>query len=213
MDNIDCIYYINLECRPKRKQHIEDELEKLNVPVGKWKYLSAVHRPDNGALGCTESHINVLEDMRQNGHKICIVLEDDAQWTGAYKHNSLDKLLKNIFSSIKKMKMLWNVVFLGGKSTNVEKIQPNFFRVLNCVHTHSYMIHKRALPKVLKVFSKSKKLLEQYGYAHCRTLDSQWTKLQKESKAFFLINPIAFAQRPGYSDIEKKYHNRYGIKK
>lgn len=72
---MDCpVFYINLEERQDRKQHIEAELQALGI--SNIRRISAI-KQEKGWLGCTMSHILAVGIAKKLGHpKICI-MEDD----------------------------------------------------------------------------------------------------------------------------------------
>ena len=61
MNTINHAFYINLESRPDRKQHVERELMKVGI---KAKRFNAIRLP-NGALGCSMSHLRCLETAKK----------------------------------------------------------------------------------------------------------------------------------------------------
>jgi GR25 family glycosyltransferase involved in LPS biosynthesis len=83
MDCVDCIYYINLAHRKDRNDHMQTWLRETGVPESKIQRIDAVHRPDKGYIGCTESHIKALETFIQSDHNVCCIYEDDYKPTDA----------------------------------------------------------------------------------------------------------------------------------
>ena len=76
MENIDRIYYINLDHRTDRRQEFENEIQKL-ASLEKVERIQAVHKPELGCLGCTLSHVKTLETFLNSEYKTCLVFEDD----------------------------------------------------------------------------------------------------------------------------------------
>ena len=75
---ISLALYINLENRLDRKEHIEKELEILDIP---YERFNAIKIPEFGALGCSLSHIECLKYAINNNLDNILILEDDFQLT------------------------------------------------------------------------------------------------------------------------------------
>ena len=76
-DNIDIIYYINLDKREDRNSEILEELYRMEVPDSKIKRISGVYKEGKGDWGCSLSHLNIMREFNDSEYKNCIVLEDD----------------------------------------------------------------------------------------------------------------------------------------
>lgn len=72
------VFYINLEHRIDRKEHVERELTELG-----WKFsrFNAVRMPSNPALGCTLSHLKILENAKKDNLEHVVIVEDDICFT------------------------------------------------------------------------------------------------------------------------------------
>ena len=65
---IDKIYYINLEHRIDRKEHIENQIKKYIDPeLSITKRFNAIENK-NGHIGCSKSHLNIIEECIQNNY-------------------------------------------------------------------------------------------------------------------------------------------------
>jgi glycosyl transferase family 25 len=93
MDNIERVIYINLDHRTDRKQEVETELLKV-FPSQKIERFSAIYEKTRGHLGCTKSHIAVLEMAIANNWKNYLVVEDDMIWDDFEKNSYI---LNDIF--------------------------------------------------------------------------------------------------------------------
>jgi GR25 family glycosyltransferase involved in LPS biosynthesis len=60
MDIIPC--YINLNSRSDRRKETENEFEKLNIKD--YVRFPAIYNSSNGAIGCLQSHIAILESYK-----------------------------------------------------------------------------------------------------------------------------------------------------
>ena len=65
------IYYINLNKRPDRREHIEKELNAFDL-----RY-EAIETKGFGIHGCGLSHLNVIKMAKENNYENVLILEDD----------------------------------------------------------------------------------------------------------------------------------------
>ena len=77
-ENIEKIFYINLERRTDRREEVEGELSKINLleKVERFNAISHV----NGSVGCGQSHLAVLKLAKERKYKNVLILEDDFQF-------------------------------------------------------------------------------------------------------------------------------------
>ena len=89
MEQVDVIFYINLESRTDRKEHFLKEIKKLCIDECKIIRIDAV-KHSNGALGCTKSHIKALDLFMANPlWDTCMVFEDDFTfYDTSFKNNN-----------------------------------------------------------------------------------------------------------------------------
>jgi hypothetical protein len=62
-DVLDAIIYINLTHREDRKQHILNEIQKINPSLDRVHRIDALYVQNQGALGASMSRIKALELM------------------------------------------------------------------------------------------------------------------------------------------------------
>ena len=99
-DIISGCYYINLDRSTKRKEYMENMLEKENIKCERFSAIDGnnhLHLCQNlkipvGALGCKLSHLEVLKKVKKNGWTI--IFEDDID----LGFNSKENILKIISS-------------------------------------------------------------------------------------------------------------------
>ena len=68
--------YINLDDRKDRKDQIEKELNEKNI---KYERFPAI-KHENGALGCSKSHLNVIKLAKERNYNQVIIFEDDFEF-------------------------------------------------------------------------------------------------------------------------------------
>ena len=77
LEYIEKVVYINLEHRTDRKELIEKELSIFHSE--KVIRFNAI-KEDNGHIGSSKSHIEVLKLSIKNDWKNVLIVEDDASW-------------------------------------------------------------------------------------------------------------------------------------
>lgn len=206
VDDVDRVLgymrYINLDSRTDRKTHIEKSLRRF-YPKAKPLRLPAIRR-ENGALGCTLSHLKVFDEALSDPFMpeyVC-VFEDDAMFTdpSATMGNLRNCLSKNYH---------WDVILLGcsfRESKPVDPDIPEIHRVSKAHAAHAYIVRRSFLPVIRDCFRESARMIEQTDakmggrWAH----DQNWIKLMNDH-VFLTFVPILVTQLPNHSDIVKSH--------
>jgi GR25 family glycosyltransferase involved in LPS biosynthesis len=186
------VYYINLDHRTDRKEHIENELKKQGIT--KFERVQAVYIPQFGALGCTESHIKTLEKFSSEieDDEYCMVLEDDFYFTRS-------------FSDFNFPDFEWDVIMLSGRVLKtIDTENSHFKKVIDAQTTSGYIVHKKFVPTLLKNLKNGRELFLKFRIPEKYAIDMYWKSLQKESK-WFVCEPKFGVQTPNYSDIEGSF--------
>ena len=97
-NNFDLVYYINLNHRTDRLNHITNEIKKTNIDESKVHRIEAIYE-DYGALGCSKSHCVALENFINSPetNQTCVILEDDFEFTQS--QNIVNDLIDNVFNN------------------------------------------------------------------------------------------------------------------
>lgn len=192
--------YINLENRTDRNDNIT-KLKLNNVFFSEVKRFNAVEHK-NGAIGCTMSHIEVLESLYSLNEKYYIILEDDFCIIDELNF----KYFLTEFNKIKDLKS-WDVLILTPRGIDIDKnFLPNFTRIKDTQTTSGYIIKHDFIPILVKNFKEALEGLIENKNRNKYSLDQYWKNLQKISN-FIYYDKIFGGQLPGYSDIEKKIIN------
>jgi GR25 family glycosyltransferase involved in LPS biosynthesis len=208
MVRIDKMYYINLEHRTDRKEHMEKWIRKC-VPEERIERIDAVYNKEKGYIGCTQSHIKALETFIQSEHDVCCIFEDD--------YTPVDDIkfwmyLARIFMS----KIDFDLIQLSYNGLVSTETEHEFLVKPTHAQTASgYMITKQFAPKLLEVFKESLELSLEYEKEHgCRNskycCDMYWDKAMPTSKWYVHIPRLGY-QIPSYSDIEKRHADYHGV--
>ena len=208
MEQIDAILYINLDHRTDRREHLEAEFKRMDLPEGKIHRINAI-RNANGALGCTLSHLKALKLVEENpAWNRVLIMEDDFTFKGT-SYNDFDASLDDFF---KKFDLKgWDIFLPSYNHWNaiVEDTAYYNYRKVNYSQTTSSYIFQRAYMDKLKTnFRASAEGLMRHGKVPEHCLDINWTRLQKEGQ-WFLVYPALGHQYDNHSDIEGRVV-RYG---
>lgn len=146
---------------------------------------------NHGGVGCTSSHIAVLEMAIQNKWKNYLVVEDDAVWSP-----STEQSLK-LFSDL--VKNPFDVLTLGiahAKYTSE-------YKLISGQTTTAYIVQEHYYPVLLQNFKEGLYNFLTTGNYGAYALDQYWKHLQAKDNWYCVI-PSLLIQRPSYSDIERK---------
>lgn len=196
MNDIDVIYYINIDYRPDRKAHFLGQMDQVGIPQSKIQRIPGIPE-DKGHIGCTKSHIQTLRTFIASGHKRCIVFEDDFEWIG-----SPNKVLADFFA----VQIPFDVCMLSGSYGSFDKTQWPFLRkIANAQTASGYMVSRDFAPTLLQNYEEGLQLLEQPEYDHSKyAIDQYWKKLQPQSK-WYIFEPKLGKQISSVSDIQGGY--------
>ena len=75
-EQIDGIFYINLDHRTDRKEEIERELTRFDL---KFERFPAIPHKIGG-VGCGTSHLEVIKLAKQRGYRNVLIFEDDIEF-------------------------------------------------------------------------------------------------------------------------------------
>ena len=201
-DNIDIVYYINLNYRIDRKESFLNEMRKINFPEEKISRFSAV-KNDRGEIGCSRSHIEVLKQFINSNHNNCIIFEDD------FIFKVSPEKVKSSFTQLFDNNVDYDVVMLSGNTINNTSTNLDFLlKVNNCQTASGYMISKKFAQTLLDNFISGEQLLSSHdrSYYPIYAIDQYWKILQPNSK-WYIFNPSIGKQKGSYSDIERGYVN------
>jgi glycosyl transferase family 25 len=190
-------FYINLDSRPDRKDHVEKQMSKIGIITERFK---AIKLP-NGALGCSMSHLKILELAKANNLPHVLIVEDDILFTDV-------SLFVNQFNKFLELHKDFDVVLISGNNLPPYKnIDDTCVKVSQCQTTTGYLVQSHYYDTLINNYRKGiKNLIENPGNHKLFAIDKFWFNLQKIHK-WYLIIPLSVTQREDYSDIEKRPTN------
>ena len=190
-------FFINLDSRPDRKQHVEGQLNSLGIHAQRFKAIKL----KNGAIGCTMSHLKLLETAKANNWPHILIVEDDILFTNP---SLFAKQLEQFLARRKDFDVL---LFAGNNIPPYTVIDDACVRVSKCQTTTGYLVQRHYYDTLIANYKEGVALLMREPHKHVLyAIDKYWFHLQEIHK-WYLITPLTVVQREDYSDIEKRPTN------
>lgn len=200
LTDITNIFYINLESRPDRKEHIEAQLKTVGFPS--FERFNAIKMPNgNGRVGCSMSHIKCLEIAKQRGYSHLLICEDDTLFLQP-------ELFKEQLNKFLSKRYNWDVVlFAGNNVPPYERIDDTCICVNYCQTTTCYLVNSTYFDILIdNMKSGVIKLIQEPSNHISYAIDKYWIKLQQKDN-WYMITPLTVVQREDFSDIELRITN------
>lgn len=193
---LDAILYINLAHREDRKQHVLDEIKKINPSLDRVHRIDALYVQNQGALGASMSHIKALELMIKHPEwERCAIFEDDFTFS-PNAAIGLDALLSLTD---------FEVLLLGvGIMAYHEIGDPLIIRVLASQTASGYIVHRNYARVLLENFRAGFELLLCGARPGEACVDMYWKRLMPEGRWYTARDRVGF-QYANHSDIEKVF--------
>lgn len=199
--------YINLKKRPERKKEALEELKKIGITQTlQTTHPTAIHleaiEEENGAIGCTKSHIKCLEIAIANDWEQVFICEDDIVFTQPELFlQQLQKFIDNPPNPD------WDLLMVTGNNNDrYDKIENVDYCVKLtgfCQTTAGYIVRKHYYNRLLENYKQGLEKFEKNpNEDKLYSIDQQWKSLQSNDNWYFIMPPT-IVQRPGYSDILK----------
>jgi glycosyl transferase family 25 len=195
--NIKHAFYINLTSRPDRKQHVESQMKLLGIHAERFNAIKL----KNGALGCSMSHLKLLENAKLNNWPHILIVEDDIKFLNPELFIiQFNKFLENHND--------WDVILIGGNNMPpFENIDDTCIKVSSCQTTTGYIVNGHYFDTLIQNFRTGIKKLIEFPDQHIKyAIDKYWFNLQRRD-SWYLIIPLTVIQREDYSDIERRPTN------
>lgn len=197
ISDIKHAFYINLLSRPDRKQHVENQLKNIGISAERFNAI----KMSNGALGCSLSHLKLIETAKANNWEHILIIEDDILFTQP-------SIFINQFNTFLSNHKDFDVVIISGNNCPpFTKIDDTCVQVTRCQTTTCYLVQQHYYDKLITNFREGiNKLMREPNNHILYAIDKYWFKLQATDK-WYLIIPLTVTQREDYSDIEKRPTN------
>lgn len=198
LSDIQHAFYINLESRPDRREQIEQELSVMGINAQRFNAIYTT----NGAIGCTMSHLKLLNYAIHENYSHLLILEDDIQFLEP-------EIFKTNFNKFLELhENNWDVIIFSGNNVPPYiSVDETCIKVIHCQTTTGYLVNGHYLQKLRDNIKEGLEKLIKFPQMHRHfAIDKYWFQLQ-EIDNWYLIIPPTVVQREGYSDIEKKFTN------
>jgi glycosyl transferase family 25 len=192
-------YYINLEHRTDRNVHVTEQLTNLGLP--KFERFNAI-KMEYGAIGCSMSHLKILQNALTNNYNHVLIMEDDITFLEP------ERFKANFNTFLERQGNNWDVIlFAGNNVPPYDKIDDVCIRVKQCLTTTGYLVNGHYFKRLIdNVKMGLTNLLHKPDKGILYAIDKFWFVLQGMDR-WFLIIPPTVIQREDYSDIEKRNTN------
>jgi glycosyl transferase, family 25 len=196
ISDIKHAFYINLESRPDRKIYVEEQLKNIGLNA---KRFNAI-KMQNGAIGCSMSHLRLIETAKANDWDHVLIVEDDIQFTNPTLFiGQFSKFLSNHDFDV--------VLIAGNNMPPYTKIDDTCVQVTHCQTTTGYLVKNHYYDALIKNYKAGILNLMKDPRNHALyAIDKYWFNLQAKDR-WYLITPLTVTQREDYSDIEKRPTN------
>ena len=197
MNYIEHAFYINLDSRPDRKQYMEDHLKTVGIRADRFKAVKLT----NGALGCSMSHLKLLELAKSKNWDSILIMEDDIKFLN-------QPIFTQQLNRFLHMHKDFDVLLIAGNNVPpFTKIDDTCIKVTRCQTTTGYLVNNHYFDTLIHNFREGITNLMKTPEKHVLyAIDKYWFRLQ-ERDTWYLIIPLTVTQREDYSDIEKRITN------
>lgn len=199
LEDIKHIFYINLEHRVDRRQHVEEELTKIGLQD--YTRFNAI-KMENGALGCSMSHLKCLQMAKENGWPHVLIVEDDILFL------EKDVFINQINNFFKNHVDDWDTLLISGNNIPpYERLDDTCVKVTTCQTTTGYLVKSYYYDKLIQNIKMGIVYLTRRPQQdHLYAIDKFWFTLQRADN-WLLLTPLTVVQREDYSDIQKRKTN------
>lgn len=187
----DSVYYINLDSRTDRLESIQNQLISNKIVAQRFGGIIPENVPQEarvskGELGCSLSHLAILQNSIDLGNEIICILEDDIIFK---------KFFPLLFSRfISHVPEDWDMLYLCGNNLfGLEKINDYVFKTRGTLTTCAYIVKQKM----------SLKILDYIGNGLKKPIDSYLAELHTSTNTYVAVPSLAY-QMTDYSDIQNR---------
>jgi GR25 family glycosyltransferase involved in LPS biosynthesis len=207
---LDAIYYINLDHRVDKRQHMETNVfpyfqqDKLNLADRIERFPAILH--PNGAIGCSLSHIAVARKAKSAGARYYIVLEDDFEFLVSREvfQDTLCKILTPPVLDFKVIMLAYNANNSSSSPISISTSSTTSTTSIleattNAQTTAGFIVNCTYIDELIACWDRGIERFIATGEHWNYACDQCWKELQKEK--WFITKPRIGKQRAGFSDI------------
>jgi GR25 family glycosyltransferase involved in LPS biosynthesis len=195
-NNIDCIFYINVDGRTDKQELMESQLNELGLS---FERFPAIYAPVNG-LGCTKSHLEVHKLAKARGYKNALVLEDDFIFN--VTREEFEDRLEQLFQEDTPE---FDICFLSNTCIDADEEIPGcdfLRRALNVYGAEAYIITEKYYDTFIARYEHAVQQLEATGMHWMYISDRAWLPLLQNDRWY------RFVEKFGKQDRDIPHDNR-----
>lgn len=161
-DFISAGFYINLDYRTDRNNHMINELKDndLSDYIKRFSAVKAFDKTEfilnddlkmlNATLAASASHREIIKIAKENDYENVLILEDDAKFYNTENYKGID-IIEMALDQLSKIDD-WEIFFLGSNlhDTELNLYSPNLIKCDCCVSTQAYILNKKTYDIILK---------------------------------------------------------------
>jgi glycosyl transferase family 25 len=197
ISDIQHAFYINLPSRPDRKHHVEIQMKAIGINAERFNAI----KMQNGAIGCSMSHLKIIETAKAKKFDHVLIVEDDILFTNPQLFiEQFNKFLSN-------HKDFDVVIICGNNAPPFTNVDDTCVQVTRCQTTTGYLVKSHYYDTLINNYKTGiLNLMREPDNHRLYAIDKYWFNLQSIHK-WYLIIPLTVTQREDYSDIEKRVTN------
>jgi glycosyltransferase involved in cell wall biosynthesis len=185
---IDNIYCINLKHRLDRKENMQKQIQKYNLPVT----FVEVTKHSNPKIGCMESHVSIIKLAMKLNLPYVVIFEDDCEFIKT--PNVLDgKLI------LENPPQGWRMLYLGGCVNTVNDNTNENWKLVSTWLAHSYVIRSNIYELIITLADQ---------YSGVKEIDEIYCELINPKYDSYITYPLLTEQYTSDSDIQTKNTDR-----
>ena len=195
--DIKHIFYINLASRPDRKVFFENQMKMVGLKANRFNAI----KNQIGAIGCSLSHLYLLQHAKKNNLDHILIMEDDIMFLNP------QIFIQNINNFLSKHNNFDVLLIAGNNMGEYTRIDENCVKITHCQTTTGYLVKKHYYDKLIDNYKTGiQKFIKNVNLKLEYAIDQYWCKLQCIDN-WYLLTPLTVSQKPDYSDIEKQKIN------
>lgn len=188
----DEIYCINLDRRKDRWEDVQKEFAMWDIKVKRVSAIEGKSLPIHenqlisaNEMGCTKSHLSILQEMVDKKYKQVLIFEDDIIF------------LRDPHAEVKAIAGYlpenWDMLYLSGNQVRPVIKYRSIWKCVRTFTTGAYGITNEFGKKMLETVNvKSRQIDVEYANTHLRGNS-------------FTLNPGCCTQKAGFSDIQQGF--------
>jgi hypothetical protein len=150
------VAYLNLDSRPDRRTHIEDQLRRNGIVARRFPAVRATPAQAAGfdcpnQAGCLLSHRAIIADAKARGLSSVLIVEDDAVFTEPFRRRAA-RIMRTLAD------VRWDLFYFHGADREPAEDRRYIRRVKGVMETHAVAVHARFYDRYLAEMTLAKHL-------------------------------------------------------